>query len=202
MSDPGELTALLQSAAKGSHTASRKLIDVIHSDLKQVARSKMLGEPENHTLQPTAVINEVFLRLFHPAAQGSGEWLLNSMEIQSRSHFRSIAAAQMRLLLIDHARAKKASKRNFGVRIPLEDANPVAETLAPGMDVEELDKHLTVLERRDPRAAKVVEMKFFGGMTDKEVAAQMAVSFATVRRDWEFARRFLRQRIQNGQKSE
>lgn len=193
--DPGEITKLLHAARAGDGEAAGEVVSRVYQDLKRVARRQMSGEREGHTLQPTAVVHEVFLRLFRPEGSGSGGWVPNALDVQSRAHFLSVAAKQMRRVLVDHARVKKTAKRDFGVKIALEDADPARLSTGKEHPFEELDEQLNLLAVRDPAAAQVVELKFFGGLTDEEVALAMSTSFAQVRRDWEFARAWLRQRL-------
>jgi RNA polymerase sigma factor (TIGR02999 family) len=122
----------------------------------------------------------------------AGQWRSVDLDWQSRAHFLGIAAKQMRQVLIDHGRAKSAGKR-AGLKVALDDAGDMAAT--PPADFERLDQMLTLLEANDAEAARVVELKFFGGLTDREAAEVMGISVARLRRSWEFARSWLRHRV-------
>lgn len=202
MSDCGEVTTLLKAAANGDIAASQKLIEIVYSDLKMVARHRMSMESAGHTLQPSAVVNEVFLRLFQPCEPGSEDWVLNPMEFHSRAQFLGLAAKQMRLVLIDHARKRKAEKRNFGFKVCIDHVNPAALGTKKEVDFDELNEQLELLARKDAESAKIVELKFFGGLTDQQVVAVTGTNLTKVRRDWEFARSFLRGRLQRTKKNE
>jgi RNA polymerase sigma-70 factor, ECF subfamily len=119
------ITSLLQAARRGDRESADRLISAVYTGLRRVARRYMASERAGHTLQPTAIVNEMLLRLFQPPGTGeSGAWRPVAIDWQSRAHFLGVAAKQMRQVLIDHARQKRANKRNFGIRIPLEDLNP------------------------------------------------------------------------------
>lgn len=190
-----EITLLLNGARNGSPEAADRLLSAVYDDLRHLARSVMSSEGPDHTLQPTAVVNEAFLRLFHPGPSESSGWHSVEIEWQSRAHFLAVAARQMRLVLIDYARQRKAAKRGGGLKIALEDAGALAS--ASVQDFNEIDRLLNLLATKDPAAARVVELKFFGGLTDREAAHVMGVSASKLRRDWEFARSWLRQRIES-----
>ncbi len=189
MSEVENITQLLHAARDGNDFAAGQLLDAVYTDLRRLARRHMASERVDHTLQPTAVVNEAFLKMFKPAGTA---WQSAPVDWQSRAHFLGVAAKQMRLVLIDHARQKRAAKRG-SLRISLEDAGPLA--VRPETDFETLDELLNLLATKDPSAAKVVELKFFGGLTDKEAALVMGVNIAKFRREWEFARAWLRQRL-------
>ena len=186
------ITQLLQEAVLGSESSADRLMSAVYTDLRKVARRYMAAERASHTLQPTAIVNEVFLRMFKPSGEAANGWRPVAVDWQSRAHFLGVAAKQMRQVLIDHGRSKRAAKRD-GIRISLEDAGPVA--LAPEPEFEKLDQLLTLLATKDPDAARVVELKFFGGLTDKEAVLVMGTNLAKLRRDWEFARSWLRHRM-------
>src|SRR5713101_2215907 len=194
-----EITRLLKEAREGSPDSVERLMSAVYEDLRQVARRLMSGEAAQHTLQPTAVVNEAFLRLFHPADSSSPKWTPVPVDWQNRAHFLAVAARQMRLVLIDHARQRKAAKRGGGVKISLDGAASIAA--APPQDFHVIDELLNVLAAKDPAAAQVVELKFFGGLTDREAALVMGTSTATVRRDWEFARSWMRRQIGRREKT-
>lgn len=190
------ITSLLQAARQGDSQSAEKLMNAVYTDLRKVARRYMASERADHTLQPTAVVNDVLLRLFPPAgAEQNGPCQSVAIDWRSRVHFLGVAARQMRQVLIDHARQKRAVKRSFGIKIPLEDVNPGSIAKAPEFAFETLNELLDRLATKDKNAAKVVELKFFGGLTYEEAAEVMNTSEAQVRRDWEFARLWLRHRM-------
>ncbi len=154
---------------------------LVYAELHRLAAAKMRGEQVGHTLQPTALVSEAYMRL-----QGR----LGSAN--DRRHFFALAAAAMRNVLVDHARAKRSDKRGGGaVRVTLSGIG-----LKPiDIDVLALDAALTELAERDARAARVVELRFICGYTDNEVCDILEESFSTVRRDWEYARAWLKHRL-------
>jgi RNA polymerase sigma factor (TIGR02999 family) len=144
----------------------------------------MRREQVGHTLQTTALINEAYLKLAGPG----------SLQVRSRAHFFAIASQQMRRILVDHARASGAQKRGAGaIHIDADAIQTCAEDR--GASLLALDDALKDLENLDPQAARVVELRYFGGYTDQEVADSLGVSVSTVRRDWEFARSWLYDQI-------
>ncbi len=156
----------------------------LQDDLAALARHLFAGERVDHTLQPTALVNELWLRLLADS----------TVQIRSRVEFLAWASRAMRHLLVDHARRKGAQKRGGGAtHIPLADAPG-----RPGVDLLELDEALNLLEQRHARSARVVEMRFFGGMTDAEVAERLGVSDRTVRADWTLARAWLFRALGDG----
>lgn len=172
-------------------------MSAVYQDLRHVARRVMSDERSQQTLQPTAIVNEAFLRLFRRADGPESQWQSVPVDWQSRAHFLAVAAKQMRLVLIDYARQKKAAKRGGGLKVSLEEAGPIAgpDALSPEHDFDTIDRLLNVLAEKDPGAARVVELKFFGGLTDREAALAMGISTAKLRRDWEFARAWLKNRM-------
>lgn len=183
MASRQEVTQLLREVRSGDAGSADRLIDCVYKELRRLAGYYMKSERADHTLQPTALVHEVFLKIV----------AANSIEWQDRAHFYAVAASQMRRILVDHARARRAVKRDGGLRVDIVNA----EGLNGGQDssVVEVDDALAKLERAEPRAAKIVEMKFFGGLTDKEVAEVLGIPVISVRRDWEFARAWLFQRL-------
>ena len=143
------------------------------------------GERPGHTLQPTALVHEAFLKL---VGQKNADY-------KSRGHFMAIAAVAMRRILVNHAQKRSAAKRGGGAkRVPLADDLAVAES--PDLDLVALDEALDRLAERDPRKARVVEQRFFAGMEMSQIAENLGVSLVTVKRDWEFARAWLTREIQ------
>ena len=153
---------------------------LVHDELRRIARKCMAGERTGHSLQPTALVNEAYLRLVD----------VKHVNWQNRAHFLAMAARFMRRVLVDHARAKGYQKRGGGVvPIGLEDAEVVGPQ--PGPEIVALDDALTELAKRDERQSSVVELRFFGGLTVDETAAVLEVSPETVMRDWKQAKAWL-----------
>ncbi|MEZ5353886.1 MAG: sigma-70 family RNA polymerase sigma factor [Bryobacteraceae bacterium] len=185
-----EITRLLNEVRSGNSTCAGRLMNLVYSDLRGVARSYMSRERVDHTLQPTALVHEAYIRVFEGAPV---TW-------QDRIHFFAVAASQMRRVLVDHARQHRAEKRGGGLNVSL-DENLAAAPAISG-NVELIDDLLHRLERTDPDAARVVELKFFSGLADREVAETLGVSHSTVRRHWAFARAWLVRQLASGQSSE
>jgi RNA polymerase sigma factor (TIGR02999 family) len=158
-------------------------MEVVHAELKDLAAASLRGERADHTLQPTALVHEAWLRLVD---QTRVEW-------QNRAHFLGTAALAMRRVLVDHARARGREKRGGGAgREPLESGIAQARSdLELELDVLALDRGLTELARHSGRVAKVVELRFFAGLTEDETAAVLGVARPTVTRDWRAARAWL-----------
>ena len=177
--EDGEVTVLLKAMKGGDKSAAEKLLPLVYNELHRLARSYMQRERSDHTLQPTALINEAYLRL----ARDTVDW-------QSRQHFIGVAANVMRRLLVDHARAHNAEMRAGGLqRVEMEDHFVVsgersAEVLA-------LHEALTHLEAVDPRKAKVMELRYFGGFSIEEIADILKLSPRSVKREWALARIWL-----------
>src|SRR3984957_14246536 len=168
----------------GDREAGDRVAGLVYEELHRIASREMRHEREGHTLQTTALVHEAYMRLVGAQA----------LEIQNRGHFFAIASQQMRRILVDHARARDAQRRGGGA------ANLSLDELKAGFDPRNidlllLDESLRELQRIDNRAAKIVELKFFGGYTDHEATEALGVSLATVRRDWEFARSWLFDRM-------
>lgn len=177
---PDDLTGLLIAWRDGEPGALDRLVPLVYDELRRQARLQLRGERADHTLQPTALVHEAFLRL---VGQSRAQW-------QSREQFFAVAARAMRRVLVDHARARAAAKRGDGrTLLALDDVPEPAA--APGVDVLALDRALDRLAGIDPRQARVVELRYFGGLSAPEVAAALDVSLATVNRDWAMARAWL-----------
>lgn len=174
-----DVTRLLTRWSDGDPKALAELMPLVHAELRRLAASQMRRERPDHTLQPTALVHEAYLRL---AGHRAG--------FRSRVHFYGAAAESMRRILVDHARSRGARKR--GQRDPLVDIDKVVSlgTERP-LDLVDLDEALDRLATIAPRAAKVVELRFFGGLSVDETAAFMDISPATVKRQWSFARAWL-----------
>jgi RNA polymerase sigma factor (TIGR02999 family) len=178
------ISELLRSCGQGDQCARERLLPLVYRDLKQRAAAYLQRERHDHTLQPTALVHEAYLRLF-------GE---DPVAWQNRDHFFGIAARVMRQVLVDHARAHRAAKRAAaGVRIALDDQ--IGATRPVDWDVLALNEALDELGRLDPRQAQIVGLRYFGGMTEQEVAALMSLSRATVTREWQTARAWLHRRM-------
>ena len=176
----GDVTRLLDEWRRGDEGALDALLPLVYSELREMARRYLGRERRDHTLQPTAVVHEAFLRL---VKQRRVDW-------KSRSHFFGVAAQAMRRILVDHARSRAADKRGGGqTLIPL-DAAP-GEVAPRAVDLIALDDALGRLEKLDRAKASVVEMRFFGGLTIDETAEALGASPSTVKRDWTLARAFL-----------
>ena len=177
--NPDGLTKLLNGHLKGSDGQAERLYELVHSELRRVAAQHLRAERAGHTLQPTALVNEAWLRLGQSADR---TW-------QSRAHFLAFAAQVMRHILVDYGRRRRAQKRS---NESTPDALPVAITSA-GVSASflDIDRALRRLEELDARQAHVVELRFFGGMTDEEAAEVLGVSPRTVKRDWQMAKVWL-----------
>jgi RNA polymerase sigma factor (TIGR02999 family) len=184
-----EITEMLGEVRKGNADAANKLMNAVYSSLRGIAWRSMGSERPDHTLQPTALVNEAYLRIFSGARV---EW-------HDRNHFYAIAAMQMRRILVDYGREHRAEKRGGGLKVSLDEGRHAA--VFPDCDVELVDDLIARLRRQDEPAARVVEMKFFSGMADQEIADAIGCSHSTVRRHWVFARGWLSHQLQtSGQK--
>ena len=176
-----EITELLVAWERGDDEALRRLAPVVYDELRAMAAARMQGERRDHTLQPTALVHEAFLRL---SEQRRRQW-------KERRQFFAVASRLMRQVLVDHARARRAAKRggdSTHVEVTSFDALPAPPEV---FDVLPLDEALTRLAALQPRLAKVVELRFFGGLEVEETAALLACSPRTVKRDWVLARAWL-----------
>ena len=179
-SEPKQVNALLTAWSTGNEAAGKELMVVVYQELRRLAGHYLQAERSEHTLQPTALVHELYLKLFSS----------KPVVLQDRAHFLAVAARQLRHIVVDHARTRHAQKRGGSEeKIHLQDA--VEPAIPVDHRVIELDLALQRLERLDGRAAQVVELRFFGGLTDREVGTALDISPATVKRDWEFARSWL-----------
>jgi RNA polymerase sigma-70 factor, ECF subfamily len=175
-----DATGLLRAWSEGDQAALNELVPLVERELHQLARAYMGRERHDHTLQATALVNEVFLRL---ARGATPEW-------KDRAHFVGIAARLMRQVLVDHARSRGYRKRGGNAqRVPLEEAMPLSPELE--LDVLAVDRALEALANVDPRKSQVVELRFFGGLSVEETAEVLGISVETVKRDWRFAKLWL-----------
>lgn len=179
-----DLTGLLQEWRQGDKAALDKLTPLVYDELRRIAHRYVQRERNGHTLQTTALVNEAYLRL---AAQQKIEW-------QSRAHFFAVTAQVMRHILIDHARRRRYAKRGGNVQqVPLEDAAAMSEQRATELVV--MDEALNELAKLDLRKARVVELRYFGGLSLEETAEVLEISPMTVRRDWRAAKAWLYKRV-------
>jgi RNA polymerase sigma-70 factor (ECF subfamily) len=180
MDVPGDVTKLLLELQRGNREAEAPLISLVYAELRQMARSHMLRERNNHTLQPTELVSEAYLRLVQ---QPDKEW-------QSRSHFYAVASQVMRRILVDYARARAAEKRGGGgPKISIDDIQVAFDIRSE--ELLDLDEALSRLSQLDPRQSRVVELRIFGGLKEEEIAGLLEVSTRTVKRDWRLARAWL-----------
>ena len=179
---PGQVTVLLQHWKQGDEAALNQLVPLVYKELRRLAHYYLRSERPDHTLQSTELVHEAYMRLV-----GSDPAL------QNRAHFIAVASRLMRQILVDYARNRSATKRDGGCRILIEDMDAVAS----GGDAEliALDNALNDLSRVDERQAKIVEMKFFGGLSAPEIAEALGISKATVDRDWATARVWLHRQM-------
>ena len=199
MSGPGDdITGLLLAWGAGSEPAGERLLDLVYQELRRVAGAQLRRERREHTLQPTALVNEVYCRLVD---QRRVQW-------HNRAQFFAIAARLMRRVLVDHARRRNAAKRGGAApRIAVQDVVAAADAAAlvdpraaadAGLDVVALDDALVALARTDERLARLVELRYFAGFDIDETAQALGVSPATVKRQWALARAFLFRELARG----
>ena len=192
---PGEVTRLLQRWADGDGAALESLWPLVYDDVRRLARRQMARERADHTLQGTALVNEAFIRL-------SGQRVL---EWQNREQFLSLAAQIMRRVLVDHARQHNAQRRGDGAkRVSLHDTQAAFEVDAvqaldalndDRVDVLAIDTALTKLQQIDAPQGRIVELRYFGGLTLEETASVVGISLASVKREWAMARAWLRREL-------
>lgn len=172
-----QITLVLESVGRGESRASEELFPLVYEELRRLAAMRMAGEAAGHTLQPTALVHEAWLQL---VGEGGRSW-------KNRAHFFGAAADAMRRILIDNARRKSALKRGGDQsHVPIEDLEITAAT--PDEHVLLIDEALQWLEKEDAEKARIVALKFFGGLTNEEVAESMGVSLRTVNREWVVAK--------------
>jgi RNA polymerase sigma factor (TIGR02999 family) len=181
-----DVTQLLIDWSNGSEEALHQLMPLVYCELRQLARGYMRRERPGHTLQATALVNEAYLRLVDQ----------NKVQWQSRAHFFGIAAQMMRRILVDHARKRQAERRGGGVE-PLPFDESIGTFHESPVDLLVLDDALGVLESIDPRQSRIVELRYFMGMTIEEVAQLLRISPATVLRDWRTAKAWLGRELGN-----
>ena len=182
---PSDVTRLLVTWGRGDETALEGLLPLVYDELHRLARGRMRHERSEHTLQTTALVHEAFLRLVD---QQHGAW-------ESRGHFFAIAAQMMRRVLVDYARRHRGKKRGgSAIRLALDEAPEVASQ--PAHDVLAVHDALEALATFDPRKARIVELRFFGGLSIDETAECLNVSPGTVMRDWTLAKAWLKRQMQ------
>ena len=180
-----EVTRMLTSLEYGDASAAEKLLPLVYNELRRLAAAKMANEAADHSLQPTALVHEAYVRLVD--VQNPQQW-------EGRGHFFAAAAEAMRRILVDMARRKKSAKRGAGYRrVQLEQLT--VGGVASGLDLVALDEALKQFEATDPKKAAVVKLRFFGGLSMMEVAAAQGISVATANRYWAYARVWLLDKI-------
>lgn len=177
------VTDLLAKWRSGDRRALESLLPVVYAELRQIARRHLRRERPNHTLQSSDLLHEAFIRLMKQSGT----------TFENRVHFYAIAARLMRQILVEHARNKHAAKRNGGQRANVDEATLLA--VSPEIDVLTLDDALDRLAHLDVQQARIVEMRFFGGLSIEETASELGISTATVKRDWLMARLWLHSRL-------
>lgn len=181
---PTDVTQLLLDWNAGDQRALAELMPLVYAELRQIAARQLRHERHDHTLQPTALVHEAWLRLVQT----------NRLTWQNRAHFLGVAAELMRRVLVDHARRRSAGIRGGGeTRLVLDEALNVASSR--DVNLLALDDALTSLAALDPRQSKIVELKYFGGLEIEEIAEVVGISPATVKRDWQWARAWLHREI-------
>lgn len=187
MEDGGAITQLLRAAREGNEDAKERVITSTYQELRRLARNYMARERRDHTLQPTALVNEACIRLL---GQNEVDWA-------DRQHFLACAAQQMRRVLLDHARAHAAQKRG-GDKVRVTTQELEAPGSLSSIEIIALDQALTALSEVDPRQARIVELRYFAGLTAEEIAEVLNVGIRTVRRDWVHARALLVRHLGRG----
>jgi RNA polymerase sigma factor (TIGR02999 family) len=177
-----DVTVLLNAMSAGDENAPEKLLEAVYDDLRRLAAKYMRNERGDHTLQATALVHEAYIRLV--------DW--KNVSWQNRAHFFAVAAQVMRKILVDNARAKNAGKRG-GQKISLDEAVSFAEEKE--LNLIALDEALSNLEKLDERQARIVELRFFGGLSIEETAYVLDVSATTVKREWTFAKAWFQREL-------
>jgi len=184
-SSASDITQLLLEVSRGDQQALGQMLPLVYGELRALAERALRRERAGHTLQPTALVHEAYIKLVD---QSRVQW-------QNRAHFYAVAAQIMRRILVDHARARQAAKRDgAGGRIALEDTHAAPREQPP--DLMALDEALTRLGELDQRQGRVVELRFFAGLTNEETAEVLGVSPATVKREWTTAKAWLRREME------
>ena len=180
------VTDLLTKWRAGDQEAFKALIPLVYHELRRIARHYVRQERPDHTLQSTALVHEAYLRLMRQ----------ESADIENRAHFFAVAAHLMRQILVDHARRRRAAKRGNGLKLELNEA--ISVEVPPNVDLIGLDTALNELARLDPQQSRIVEIRFFAGLSIQDTAKIVGVSPATVKREWATARAWLRRELEKG----
>lgn len=183
MATRDEVTLILNEIGSGSSEAPEQLLPLVYDDLRRLARAYFSAESPEHTLQPTALVHEAYIRLVN--------W--ESVTWQNRAHFFAVAAEVMRKVLIDHARRRNSQKRSGGQRLLVDQAISIPDRQT--IDLVRLEEALRSLESLDARQAKIVELRFFGGLSIEETAYVLNISETTVRREWTFAKAWFQREL-------
>jgi len=184
--DDSDITSMLAAASGGNPEAARRLVDLVYDELRQRAESLMKRESPGHTVQATMLVHDAYLKLIH---QDRASW-------NDRNHFFAVAAQTMRRLLVDHARGRKRDKRGGGqVKVSLEEGLGLSS--GTDADVLAVDQALIRLEEIDPEQARIVELRFFGGLTVDEVAQQLGMSKRAVEAEWTMVAAWLRRELRS-----
>jgi RNA polymerase sigma factor (TIGR02999 family) len=186
MQSPEGISQLLIDWGKGDQAALEKLMPLVYSELRRLAGNYLRRERAGHTLQPTALVNEAYLKLID---QRNAKW-------QNRAQFFGISAQLMRRILVDHARQRQAAKRGGSGQQRLSITSAQALVKQPEVDLLALNEALEELAEMDPQQGRIVELKFFGGLSIEETAEVLGISHATVERDWKLARAWLRRQLE------
>jgi RNA polymerase sigma factor (TIGR02999 family) len=186
MASTGTVSQLLQAWGLGDLRAREDLVPLVHAELRKRAVAYLRRERRDHTLQPTALVHEAYIRLL---GQRRVTW-------RNRAQFFGVASQIMRRILVDYARERQAAKRPGGIRVTLDETAVAAD--APDCELLMLDEALHALARLDERQARIVELKYFGGLSEEEVGAVLSMSRATVTREWQSARAWLYRRLTKG----
>lgn len=186
MNPPHDVTQLLINWSEGDQQALERLMPLVYSELRRLASNYLRRERAGHTLQPTALVNEAYLKLID---QRNAKW-------QNRAQFFGISAQLMRRILVDHARHRQAAKRGGEgqQRVSITSVEPMAQQ--PAVDLLALNEALDELATMDPQQCRIVELKFFGGLSIEETAEVLGIGHATVERDWKSARAWLRRKLE------
>jgi RNA polymerase sigma factor (TIGR02999 family) len=183
----GPISGLLSQWRTGDQGSLQALIPLVYQELRRIAQYHLRSERPDHTLQSTALVHEAYLRMMK---QGPGE-------IANRAHFLAVASQLMRQILVDHARRHRAAKRGGGLKLQLTDAMSVQEPRK--VDLVALDDALNELAQLDPQQSRIVELRFFGGLSIEETAEIIGTSRTTVKREWATARAWLRREVAKGE---
>jgi len=182
---PGDITRLLFELKGGNRAAEESLIPIVYQELRRIASARLRNESRHHSLQPTALVHEAYLRLTK----------LKEIDWQSRSHFFAVSATIMRRILVDYARSNRTKKRgDGGTQITLNDGLLPAPEREP--EILALDQALEKLAKLDKRQSKIVELRYFAGMSEEEAGEVLGISARTVKRDWRIAKAWLYAELQ------